>query len=308
MTAHELILPPHAARERLDKVLADLLPGTSRTAIQKLIKDGRVLLNGEAVPSPRMPAVPDMHITVQMPDPVPEIPAPEPFAFPILYEDSDMLVINKPPHVVVHPAAGNTSGTVVNALLDRYPAMAEALQDSDNRPGIVHRLDKDTSGILVIAKHRAAQTRLAEEFAERETAKTYLAIVRGTPDFREKRIENLIGRHPVHRQKMAVVHRNGKLAVSILKTVRSGRLNALPVSLLEVRILTGRTHQIRVHCASIGLPVIGDEIYGGSAAGLAPRQMLHAWKMKIFQPVTGELLRFTAPVPEDMQRCLDAMQ
>lgn len=308
MTRRELVIPPELAGERLDRALAVLLPECSRTVIQKLIKGGLVEQVGRGpADSPRFAVAADMRFAVSIPEPAAETPSPEPFAFPVLYEDDDMLVIDKPPHVVVHPAAGNTSGTVVNALLDRYPAMAEKLEEFDNRPGIVHRLDKDTSGILVIAKHATAQTRLSEAFAERKTAKTYLALVRGVPDFREKRVELPIGRHPVQRQKMAVVQRGGKDAVSILRPVRSGRIGTLPATLLEVRILTGRTHQIRVHCAYLGYPVLGDEVYGGSAAVAAPRQMLHAWKLSIPQPTTGKTLEFCAPPPADMQSLIDAM-
>lgn len=306
MKPGKLVIPPELAGERLDRALAVLLPECSRTVIQKLIKSSMVEIPGfSGTLTPRLAVSAGMQILLTMPEPVAETPSPEPFAFPILYEDGDMLVINKPPDVVVHPAAGNMSGTVVNALLDRYPAMKEDLETFENRPGIVHRLDKDTSGILVIAKHAAAQTRLSEAFAERKTSKTYLALVRGTPDFREKRVENLIGRHPVNRQKMAVVRQNGKEAVSILRPVRSGCLGKMPVSLMEVTILTGRTHQIRVHCAHLGFPVLGDEVYGPSVADAAPRQMLHAWKLTIPQPMTGEDRSFCAPVPEDMQQLLE---
>ena len=306
MTPHKLQISPELAGERLDRALAHLLPECSRTVIQKLIKNGMVEIAGfSGALTPRLTVSSGMQITLSMPDPVADTPSPEPFAFPILYEDADMLVINKPPDVVVHPAAGNMSGTVVNALLDRYPAMKEDLEAFENRPGIVHRLDKDTSGILVIAKHAAAQTRLSEAFAERKTCKTYLALVRGMPDFREKRVETLIGRHPVNRQKMAVVRQNGKEAVSILRPVRSGHLGTLPVTLMEVTILTGRTHQIRVHCAHLGFPVLGDEVYGSSVADAAPRQMLHAWKLSIPQPMSGEERSFCAPPPEDMQILMD---
>lgn len=306
MKQNNLTIPAELAGERLDRALALLLPECSRSVIQKLIKGGMVDIAGfSGTVPPRLAVTAGMQIAVTLPDPVADTPSPEPFAFPILYEDADMLVINKPPDVVVHPAAGNMSGTVVNALLDRYPAMKEDLEAFENRPGIVHRLDKDTSGILVIAKHAAAQTRLSAAFAERKTTKTYLALVRGIPDFREKRVETLIGRHPVNRQKMAVVRQNGKEAVSILRPIRSGRLENLPVTLMEVTILTGRTHQIRVHCAHLGFPVLGDEVYGSSVANAAPRQMLHAWKLTIPQPMSGEERVFCAPPPEDMQLLME---
>ena len=168
MKQNNLTIPAELAGERLDRALALLLPECSRSVIQKLIKGGMVDIAGfSGTVPPRLAVTAGMQIAVTLPDPVADTPSPEPFAFPILYEDADMLVINKPPDVVVHPAAGNMSGTVVNALLDRYPAMKEDLEAFENRPGIVHRLDKDTSGILVIAKHAAAQTRLSAAFAER---------------------------------------------------------------------------------------------------------------------------------------------
>lgn len=306
MKQNKLTITAELAGERLDRALAILLPECSRSVIQKLIKSGMVDVAGfSGTVPPRLTVTAGMQIAVTMPDPVTDTPSPEPFAFPVLYEDADMLVINKPPDVVVHPAAGNMSGTVVNALLDRYPAMKEDLEAFENRPGIVHRLDKDTSGILVIAKHAAAQTRLSAAFAERKTSKTYLALVRGIPDFREKRVETLIGRHPVNRQKMAVVRQNGKEAISIFRPVRSGRLGNLPVTLMEVTILTGRTHQIRVHCAHLGFPVLGDEVYGPAVANAAPRQMLHAWKLTIPQPMSGEERSFCAPPPDDMQLLME---
>ena len=300
-------IDPQEAGTRLDRCLSRLIPGSSRTYLQKLIAEGLVTSEGTALTVPRYPVRAGMHVTVEVPEPESTEPVAEPFDFPILYEDEAMLVIAKPAGVVVHPAAGNPTGTVVNALLGRYPHLAETLACTSGRPGIVHRLDKDTSGCLVIAKTPEAQYKLSSAFAGRETGKTYLAIVRGVPRRPEGEITGLIGRHPVNRQKMAVVERNGKLAVTRYRLVRSGIINGVPVSLMEVKILTGRTHQIRVHLSSIGIPVLGDATYGGTAAALSGigRQMLHAWKLKIPHPLTGEELEFTAPVPEDFQTTLN---
>ena len=300
-------IDPQEAGTRLDRCLSRLIPGSSRTYLQKLIAEGLVTSEGTALTVPRYPVRAGMRVTVEVPEPESTEPVAEPFDFPILYEDEAMLVIAKPAGVVVHPAAGNPTGTVVNALLGRYPHLAETLACTSGRPGIVHRLDKDTSGCLVIAKTPEAQYKLSSAFAGRETGKTYLAIVRGVPQRPEGEITGLIGRHPVNRQKMAVVERNGKLAVTRYRLVRSGIINGVPVSLMEVKILTGRTHQIRVHLSSIGIPVLGDATYGGTAAALSGigRQMLHAWKLKIPHPLTGEELEFTAPVPEDFQTTLN---
>ncbi len=300
-------IDPQEAGTRLDRCLSRLIPGSSRTYLQKLIAEGLVTSEGTALTVPRYPVRAGMRVTVEVPEPESTEPVAEPFDFPILYEDEAMLVIAKPAGVVVHPAAGNPTGTVVNALLGRYPHLAETLACTSGRPGIVHRLDKDTSGCLVIAKTPEAQYKLSSAFAGRETGKTYLAIVRGVPRRPEGEITGLIGRHPVNRQKMAVVERNGKLAVTRYRLVRSGIINGVPVSLMEVKILTGRTHQIRVHLSSIGIPVLGDATYGGTAAALSGigRQMLHAWKLKIPHPLTGEELEFTAPVPEDFQTTLN---
>ncbi len=295
-------ITPDCAGTRLDRCLSKLIPGSSRAYLQKLIREGLVRCGGPVVTLPRYPVHPGELVEVTVPAPKdPEAPlAAEPFAFPILYEDASMLVIDKPAGVVVHPAAGNPDGTVVNALLGRYPGMAEDFADSSRRPGIVHRLDKDTSGCLVIAKTPNAQFHLGTAFAERLTSKTYLAIVRGIPRRDSGEIANNIGRHPVNRQKMAIVERGGKLAITRYRVLKRGWIDGTPVALMEVKIATGRTHQIRVHMASLGMPVLGDALYGGRVTGLeVPRQLLHAWHLSVPHPETGEMLEFEAPVPED---------
>ena len=295
------------AGTRLDRCLSRLIPGSSRTYLQKLITEGLVSADGVVLTVPRYPVRAGMTVQVEVPEPESTDPVPEPFDFPILYEDEVMLVIAKPAGVVVHPAAGNRTGTVVNALIGRYPHLTETMADGSNRPGIVHRLDKDTSGCLVIAKTPDAQYKLCSAFASHDIHKTYLAIVRGVPRLQEDEISGLIGRHPVNRQKMAVVTRNGKLAITRYRLEKSGRVNGVPVSLLRVNILTGRTHQIRVHLASIGIPVLGDATYGGVQPEIpeAGRQMLHAWKLKLPHPITRREMEFTAPIPPDFETILN---
>ena len=292
---------------RLDRALSRLLPDSSRTFLQKLIKDGAVSCDGKMVDVPRFPVQCGMKISVDMPEmTLPAPPQAEEFDFPILFEDDTVLVIDKPWGVVVHPAAGNQEGTVVNALLGRYPELAEEAA-VNSRPGIVHRLDKDTSGCLVIAKTPDAQFHLGNAFANREVSKTYLTIVRGIPGRPSGEIVTLIGRHPVNRQKMAVVERNGKTAITSYRVLGSGSVGNVPVSFLAVKIATGRTHQIRVHMNHLGFPVLGDQIYGGSRCKVegVERQLLHAWKIEFPHPVTRNMCHFKAALPEDFRKVLD---
>jgi len=301
----EFTVPPEVAGTRLDRCLSRLIPDSSRAYLQKLVKSGAVRCGGAVCTVPRQPVTGGMRIEIDMPEAelADAAPAAEPFAFDILYEDEWMLVIDKPAGVVVHPAVGNPSGTIVNALLGRYPEWETLFAGVGARPGIVHRLDKDTSGCLVVAKTPDSQFKLGTAFAERKTSKTYLAIVRGEPPRPQGELAGMIGRHPVNRQKMALLERGGKEALTRYRLVGSGELAGRKVSLLEVKILTGRTHQIRVHMASIGVPVLGDELYGG-ARGVefpVPRQMLHAWHLSLPHPADGRMLDFFSPVPADMR-------
>ena len=295
---------------RLDQFLANQLPDHSRSYLQKLVKAGKVMLDGKVV-SVNKTALPTKGIiTVELPEVQNNAElAAEEFAFELLYEDEFMAVINKPAGVVVHPAPGNPDGTVVNAILSRYPELRSAELPDGSRPGIVHRLDKDTSGCLAVARTPEAQAKLCEAFAARETGKIYLAITAGVPAEKKGRIENLIGRHPVNRQKMAIVERNGKNAVSEYEVIDEGRINNVKTALIKVRIYTGRTHQIRVHLASLGCPVLGDELYGGAKAchGI-PRQMLHAWKLTVPHPQNGEMVKVQSPIPEDMEKIYRLMK
>ncbi len=301
----EFEVAPEEAGCRLDLCLARRIPDSSRSFLQKLIRDGGVRVGGDAIPRPRRPVSAGERIEVQMPAFELPLPAPEPFEFDILYEDDQLLVIDKPPGVVVHPGSGNPDGTVMNALLGRYPALAGRLSADELRPGIVHRLDKDTSGCLAAAKTPEAQYKLCAAFAERKTSKYYLALVRGVPSRERGEITTLIGRHPINRQKMAVVERNGKTAVTHYETIARGELGKTPVTLLKVKIATGRTHQIRVHMSSLHLPVLGDTLYGGAPpeSGIA-RQMLHAWRLSFPHPSDGRKISVSAPLPADFQAAL----
>jgi len=284
---------------RLDKYLATALPEFSRSALQKMIKDGQVTVNGQKCDVPRYEVVAEDAVTVDVPPPEKPHLQGENIPLDILFEDDSVMVINKPAGMVVHPAVGNWTGTVVNALIGRSEEFADLDDSGELRPGIVHRLDKDTSGCLIIAKTAAAQMTLTAAFADRKVKKTYAAIVCGIPRFYTEKIVTLIGRHRTNRKKMAVVDRNGKEAITEFDLLEHGLIDGHPASVLAVRIATGRTHQIRVHLSSKQLPVLGDELYGGHQKIAAPRQMLHAWKIRFPHPVTGKEIRCKAPWPED---------
>ena len=289
---------------RLDKRVLELHPDFSRSRIEGLIKAGFVTVNGAVAEKAGMKIVEDDSIEVEIPPPVPAIPEPEAIPLKVLYEDDDLLVIDKAPGMVVHPAPGHFTGTLVNALLYHCPKLSGI--GGVARPGIVHRLDQDTSGVMIVAKSQRAMDSLVKAFATHSSLeKVYLAVVHEVPRQLSGRIENLIGRHPVDRKKMAIVEKNGKLAITNYEVI-AGANKERPYSLVKCRIETGRTHQIRVHMASLGSPVVGDAVYGRGAADkklktVPPRQMLHAWKLTLYHPVTSERMTFTADVPEDMK-------
>lgn len=289
---------------RLDKKILETHPDFSRSRIEGLIKSGFVTVNGAVAEKAGMKVGEDDEVTVEIPPPVPAVPEAENIPLTVVYEDADMLVVDKAPGMVVHPAPGHFTGTLVNALLHHCPDLSGI--GGVARPGIVHRLDQDTSGLIVVAKSQKAMDGLVKAFASHDSIeKTYLAVCHGRPRLDSGRIENLIGRHPVDRKRMAVVEKNGKRAVTDYKTVSGDA----PVSLVECRIETGRTHQIRVHMASLGCPVIGDRVYGKSALDkrLEPvpaRQMLHAWKLKLYHPVDKRRMEFVSPAPPDMKAYL----
>ena len=292
------VVPPEGIGARLDAWLAMQCEGFSRSRIQGLIRAERMRVNGTVVVRSACKVEPGAVVTLAIPPPVPAEPQPEDIPLSIVYEDDHVIVVDKPAGLVVHPAPGHLDGTLVNALLHHCPNL-EGI-GGVARPGIVHRLDQDTSGLMIVAKTEAAMRTLTKEFASHANIrKTYLAIVHGAPTPPEGRIENLIGRCPWDRKKMAIVERNGKIAVTNYRTRSVGRR-----SLVECVIETGRTHQIRVHMASLGCPIVGDAVYGrpGWDRQLDPpptRQMLHAWKLELKHPVTRVPLAFEAPIPPD---------
>lgn len=291
---------------RLDKLLMERNSDFSRSRIEGLIKAGFVKVNGVVAVKAGQKVSTTDNIEMSIPPPVPAIPEKEDIALDIIYEDDDIIAVNKAPDMVVHPAPGHFSGTLVNALLNHIPNLSGI--GGVARPGIVHRLDMETSGIIIAAKTQAAMDRLTREFASHtRIRKTYLAIVHGAFDgLKCGRIETLIGRHPVDRKRMAIVEKNGKFAITNWRVLDIARCD-LPLSALECNIETGRTHQIRVHAASyLKHPIIGDKVYGKSVLDkrLAPvpaRQMLHAWKLELRHPITGAALCLQAPLPDDMK-------
>ena len=295
------------AVQRLDKVLQERYPDFSRSRIEGLIKAGFVTVNGAVAEKAGQKVAETDEIGVEIPPPVPAEPQPEDIPLTVVFEDEHMLVVDKAPGMVVHPAPGHFTGTLVNALLHRCPNLSGI--GGVARPGIVHRLDQDTSGLLVVAKTQAAMDGLTRAFASHKSlTKTYLAVCHGRPRLDAGRIENLIGRHPVDRKRMAIVEKNGKLAITNWKVLGPGRART---SLVECVIETGRTHQIRVHMASLGCPVIGDRVYGKGALDrkLEPvpeRQMLHAWRLKLWHPVFGVEMSLEAPIPSDMKPYCEA--
>ncbi len=288
----ELTVPNDHAGWRLDRYLAAVLPEFSRSRLQALIRLGDVLLQGKVVRARATVRRGDIvRLKISPPQEI-ETKAEE-IPLEILFEDDDLIVLNKPAGLVVHPGAGNQEHTLVNALL--YHCRNLSGIGGKQRPGIVHRLDKETSGCLVVAKNDAAHHELARQFAAREVTKIYLALVSGTPKRRRGIIEAGISRHPVQRKKMQVDPRHGRAAKTEYRVLKS--LGGM--SLLECVLHSGRTHQIRVHLHHLGHPVVGDALYGKK--GDAPRQMLHAWKLGFSHPRTHRPMLFEAPIPEDFQ-------
>ena len=285
------------AGSRLDRFLAEALVDFSRARLQTLIRDGFVTLNGHP-PRPRDLVRTGDVVELEEPE-IKKIEAqPEAMALDIIFEDDDLLVLNKPPGLVVHPGAGHRQHTLVNALLAHCPNLSGI--GGRERPGIVHRLDKDTSGCLVVAKNDVTHRDLSKQFAARTLEKIYLALVAGVPRKLTGIIDAAITRHPVHRQKMSIGRTRGRSAKTEYRVLRSGE----GISLIECTLHSGRTHQIRVHLHHLGHPVLGDKLYGAKHAGDFPRQMLHAWKLGFDHPRTGERLRFDAPVPRDFAQAM----
>ena len=306
ISRHECTVPPEAAGQRLDIWLATTLPGFSRARIQALMHEGRVTLDARPA-RPSDTTRTGQTLVVLVPPPAPAIPQPEARALDVVYEDADILVIDKPAGLVVHPAPGHPTGTLVNALLHHCDDLAGI--GGVERPGIVHRLDKDTTGLMVVAKHDAAMAGLTQAFQTGGVRKEYLAIVHGIPPHLSGTLTTLIGRDPTDRKRMAVVREHGKKATTHYRIEEQFSAAALVLA----RIETGRTHQIRVHLAHLRVPIAGDALYGGARRDrnlpLRPqRPMLHATRLAFAHPVTGLPLAFERPVHADMLALLTALR
>ncbi|UCG39483.1 MAG: RluA family pseudouridine synthase [bacterium] len=305
MGTSTVTVPPEDSGTRLDLFLSRHLPGVTRSRIKKLIEERRVLVDGAAVKAGAS-LRPGSVVTVVMPDPEPPDARPEDIPLKVLYEDSHLIVIDKPPHMVVHPSHGHASGTLVNALLHHCRDLSGI--GGVARPGIVHRLDKGTSGVMVAAKNDAAHRNLAAQFKGHTIGRVYLAAVRGEVRSDSGRIEKPLGRHPRDRKRITV-RQSGRGAVTDFEVLaRRGGM-----SLVRIRPGTGRTHQIRVHMASLGHPVLGDATYGGGVRGMLPgdaaaaallrslnRPALHAVRLRFDHPATGRSLDLEAPEPADL--------
>ena len=306
MPSLEFTVPPDFDGQRLDRFLVSVLAQHSRSQIQRLIADGRVVV-------PRGTAKPNLAmregdtIAVDIPPPAPSELASEELPLEILYQDEDLAVLNKPAGMVVHPGAGHASGTLVNALLHHIDDLSGI--GGELRPGIVHRLDRGTSGVMVVAKNDTAHQELARQFEEREVEKEYIALVWGVVQA-GRRIDAAIGRDPVNRQRMSARAKHARTAVT-----RITRARQLPgLTLCQVAIHTGRTHQIRVHLSAIGHPIVGDSLYGGVHRRVAgdiravqrlERPFLHAARLKFSHPRDQRTMEFTAPLPDDLLDVLE---
>lgn len=301
--------------ERLDSFLSRRCTERSRSHFGRLIREGMVLVNGRTMKPGYMVRVGD-EIAVRLPEETPSTLSPLPMSLDILYEDEEILVLNKAAGVVVHPGAGHSDGTLVHGLLAHCPRLA--VQGAPLRPGIVHRLDRDTSGAMVVAKTEPAYLNLIRQFKDHRVLKEYLTLVYGKFARPEGEVRTCLGRHPADRTRMAVSTKGGREAISLWHVEKTWE----EVSFLKVVIKTGRTHQIRVHLSHLNHPVVGDETYGGGKRrakqvgsgelrellGSAARQMLHAWRLVFDHPVTGATLSLEAPLPADFTRMLSAIE
>lgn len=307
-----LTIPEALDGSRLDRCLAELHPTWTRSRVRKLIDGGHVTIDGRPV-KPAALAKAGQSVVVDEPPPAPLGSEAEPIPLDIVHEDHDLLIVNKPPGIVVHPAAGNPRGTLVNALLHHCRDLSGI--GGVERPGIVHRLDKDTTGLLVVAKSDRAHLALSIAFRRRQIDKTYLAVCYGAPGDDEGVVDAPIGRHPRERKQMAVVSR-GRAARTLYRVEER-----LPGAfLVSCRLITGRTHQIRVHMAHIGHAVVGDPVYAGrqwrtladpqarAACRSFPRQALHAWRLRFTHPVSGDEVDFEAPLPADMAALIGVLR
>ncbi len=305
----EITVTKESTGQRLDKFLSNQFPEYSRSYFKGLIKDKNVISKQYSELEPKTKVHNDdiFIISFEEKEHFQEL-IPENIDIPIIYEDKHIIVINKPPNLVVHPAVGNPSGTVVNALLGRNESFTKDLQIDKLRPGIVHRLDKDTSGCLVVAKHASSHFQLSKSFEKRGVTKEYTGIVCGHVIKEQEKIVTMIGRHPVNRKKMAVLDRKGKQAISEYKVIERGFIQKIPFTILTIGIKTGRTHQIRVHLAHKNYPILGDKLYGGKQSVNVPRQMLHATKLSFSHPHTGKLVEFEAPFFDDFEKVYNSIK
>jgi 23S rRNA pseudouridine1911/1915/1917 synthase len=306
-------IPSELDGTRLDRAIAQLAPELSRNAITRLIEDGRVAIDGTAAAKKSIVVRAEQLISLDIPPPASQSVESQDLPLDVLYQDSDIVVLSKPPGIVVHPAAGHADGTLVNALLFHVGDLSGI--GGEVRPGIVHRLDKETSGVMVIAKNDLAHRRLTAAWGTDAVQKEYLALVYGTPKPAEGKIEAPIGRDPKDRKKMAVV-RDGRDAITLYKVAESLR----GVALVRCLLKTGRTHQIRVHLKHIGHPIVGDPLYSGAQCRGIPdkrlqktlaafeRQALHAAKLTFVHPSSGEKMTFEAPLPDDMRELIEALR
>ena len=292
-------LVAESSGERLDRFVATHSPELSRSFIQKLIAGGWVTVNSQQA-KPALKLKTGDCIAITEPPPTPSPLTPENIPLDILYEDADIIVVNKPPGMTTHPAPGNHSGTLVNALLGILPGLTEG--SGPERPGIVHRLDKDTSGLIVVAKNRRALEDLSDQFKARLVHKEYLALTQGHVHPEKGIIDAPVGRDDTHRKRMAITS-SGRPAQTTYQVKRY----LGEYSLLTIKPETGRTHQIRVHLAGIGYPVVGDVTYGRRSE-LVTRQFLHAYRLTLSLPATGERVSFTAPIPIDLKDALERLE
>jgi 23S rRNA pseudouridine1911/1915/1917 synthase len=314
LPTHSIAVPDDAEGSRLDRFLVSILPHQSRSQIQRLIRDGKVLLGGKPAKA-NLAIKPGQTFEVDIPEPIdPDVKA-EALPLPIVYQDRDLLVVDKPAGMVVHPAAGHDSGTLVNALLHHVDDLSGI--GGEKRPGIVHRLDRGTSGLMVVAKHDAAHEELSRQFRDREVEKEYIALVWGEV-MAGRRIDAPIGRDASNRKKMSAaapnrVRRSREAVTRIVGAEHFGRT----LTLVQVAIHTGRTHQIRVHLSAIGHPVVGDSLYGGvhrrvpgdlRAVTHLDRPFLHAARLAFKHPADGRRLEFTSDLPDDLQRVLEDLR
>jgi 23S rRNA pseudouridine1911/1915/1917 synthase len=303
---HVLTVPLDAGATRVDRYVADRT-GLSRSHVQKLITDGRLTAGSRTLRANSL-VEPGSELRLDVPPPAAAEPRPQPeIDISIVYEDEDLLIVDKPAGLVVHPAAGHADGTLVNALLGRGGPEAFGGIAGVRRPGIVHRLDRDTSGLLMVARTDLAQHGLMAQLKARRVKKTYLALVQGSVSAAVGRIEAPIGRDPKHRTRMAVVP-DGRAATTGYRV----RERFTGWTLLELDLVTGRTHQIRVHLDAIGHPVAGDPVYGTGTSSRGPdglsRLFLHAWRLELTSPSRGDLIRATAPLPADLEAVLAALR